>query len=176
MTAERKINLRALEPADIELLLVWENNREIWTLSNTLAPFSKHILEKYIESSHLDIYQTRQLRLMIDMEEAGLQPRTVGCIDLFDFEPFHLRAGVGILIAENSDRNRGIAFQALQELLKYAFTILQLHQLFCNIGSENKASLKLFEKAGFSIIGLKKEWNKTAGGFRDEYLLQKIHR
>ena len=50
------IKLRAPEPEDIDLLYEWENNTEIWYLSNTLTPFSKYSLKKFIEHSHLDIY------------------------------------------------------------------------------------------------------------------------
>ena len=45
-----KITLRALEPEDIELLYSWENDTELWQVSNTLAPFSKYVLTQFIES------------------------------------------------------------------------------------------------------------------------------
>jgi diamine N-acetyltransferase len=163
-----------MEPGDIDLLFKWENNREIWKVSNTLSPFSKYILEKYIENSHLDIYQTRQLRMMIDLEnESG--KRTIGCVDLFDFDPFHLRAGIGILIASSDDRNKGYASGALQEIIHYSFNYLHLHQLYCNITVDNSNSLKLFENAGFIRVGIKKDWIKNTKGFQDEVLLQLIN-
>lgn len=170
---ELKIKLRALEPEDIELLYKWENEQSIWHVSNTLAPFSKYILKKYIENSHLDLYQTKQLRLMIDILSEH-KTVTVGAIDLFDFDPYHLRAGVGVLIAREKDRNKGIAEMALKELMNYAFNVLHLHQLYCNIASDNLASLKLFQKAGFVVCGTKKDWLKIADGYKDELLLQII--
>ena len=62
-----KVKLRPLEPDDVDLLYKWENNPEIWHISNTLVPFSKIILKKYIESSTLDIFETKQLRLIIEI-------------------------------------------------------------------------------------------------------------
>ena len=59
----KDIMLRALEPEDLELLYEWENNEIYWTLSNTVAPFSKFILKRYLENSHKNIYETGQLRL-----------------------------------------------------------------------------------------------------------------
>ena len=67
----RLITLRALEPSDIDLLFQWENDTEIWNVSNTITPFSRYTLEKYVENAHLDIYQVKQLRLMIDVKESG---------------------------------------------------------------------------------------------------------
>ena len=46
------ITLRALEPADVDLLYKWENDTSIWKVSNTLVPFSKHILEQYIRNTY----------------------------------------------------------------------------------------------------------------------------
>ncbi len=167
-----QILLRAIEPADADLIYKWENNQENWSLSNTLAPFSKYIIEKYIETAHLDIYQTKQLRLMIDMNTEQEQIKTIGAIDLFDFDPFHLRAGVGILIANELDREKGYAYHAVEEIKKYAANVLQLHQLYCNITDDNKASIRLFEKTGFKKAGTKREWIKTTNGFIDEHLYQ----
>ena len=56
-----KVVLRALEPEDVELLYGWENDSDLWQVSNTLAPFSKYVLTQFIESQMQDIYQTRQM-------------------------------------------------------------------------------------------------------------------
>jgi len=170
------VKLRALEPDDIELIYKWENDPEIWRISNTYTPFSKYILEQYIESSHLDIYQVKQLRLMIDaVEENTMKTRAVGTIDMFDFDPFHNRAGVGILIGEKADRGKGYASAALKEFTDYCFNILQLHQIFCNVLHSNEESLKLFRKQGFKICGKKKDWIKIPGKYAGEYMLQLIN-
>ena len=106
------IVLRAIEPEDIDLIYSWENDPSVWPVSNTIAPFSRYVLTKYIESSHLDIFQTRQLRLMIDLYKDNNQKQTIGSIDLFDFDPFHMRAGVGVLIGNTSNRGKGFATDA----------------------------------------------------------------
>ncbi len=59
------------------------------------------------------------------------------------------RAGIGILIKDEKDRNKGIGTEALQLLINYCFIHLNLHQLYCNISEDNKASIKLFKKQGF---------------------------
>jgi len=176
ITAKPEIMLRALEPGDVDLLYIWENDPEIWHVSNTYTPFSRYILEQYIENSHLDIYQVKQLRLMIDIRNGDSQPpRSVGTIDLFDFDPYHNRAGVGILIGDKSDRKKGYASLALDKFLEYSFQTLQLHQLYCNITAGNTDSLKLFKKCGFTVTGRKTDWVKTPGKYLDEYLLQLVN-
>jgi len=166
------IQLRALEPTDLHILYNWENDSTIWEVSSTLKPFSIFVLKQYLETSHLDIFEAKQLRLVIE-KKTGNVP--VGLIDLFDFDPFHRRAGIGILIHDQAHQNKGYATSALSILCKYAFKTLQIHQLYCNITSKNEKSMKLFQNAGFEIIGLKKDWIKTSEGWLDEYLLQKIN-
>lgn len=174
MSHLNNIELRALELSDIDLLYNWENDQKLWHLSNTVAPFSKFILEQYIMNADQDIYTAKQLRLMIDKTEENIKT-TIGAIDLFDFDPTNQRAGVGILI-NKPDQNKGYATQALEILTEYCFNILQLHQLYCNITTDNLTSLKLFKKQSFEIIGIKKEWLLIKDNWVDEYILQLIKR
>lgn len=166
----KKIQLRALEPEDLEFLFKIENNETYWEVSHTQSPFSKYLLKQYLENAHLDIYEAKQLRLII---EENNSKKTVGLIDLFDFNPQHKRAGIGILIANEFQRN-GYASAALGLLTNYAFTHLHLHQLYANITSENVQSISLFKKHDFQETGLKKEWIYSEGKFKDELLFQLI--
>jgi diamine N-acetyltransferase len=166
-----KITLRALEPEDLELLYEWENDNEYWIISNTITPFSKFTLKRYLKNSHKNIYETGQIRLMIELTA---EKQTIGTIDLFDFDPFHKRAGLGILIADEAQRRKGYASMAVKCLIEYCFTTLQLHQLYCNILANNCESMDLFQKLGFVRIGIKKDWIKTVVGYLDEYMFQLI--
>lgn len=170
----KNIRLRALEPGDVEVLYAWENDTSVWEVSNTLTPFSKFQLEEYVLNTQNDIYAARQLRLMIVIPASVGEETPVGTIDLFDFDPFHLRAGIGILIREPF-RSKGYALEAMQVLIRYAFTTLRLHQLYCNITPDNEASLHLFGKTGFQKCGLKKEWINDGAQWRDEWMLQLIN-
>lgn len=165
-----KVRFRALEPEDIDVLFEWENDASIWEVSNTYEPFSKYILAKYIKDSQRDIYESRQVRLIIE----NLEGKPVGAIDLFDFDPFHFRAGVGILIHNEDDRRHGYASDALNLLCIYGTDHLMLHQLFANIGEENEASIQLFTKNGFELCATKRDWRRTLDGWKSELMFQKI--
>jgi len=167
------IILRAPELTDLDVLYKWENDPDAWIYGSTLSPFSKHILSKYLETAQQDIYEAKQLRLMVDLKFPT--NKTIGIVDLFDFDPFHNRAGVGILIAEPEDRRNGFAYDTLLTLKSYCFKLLLLNQLYCNIGIDNTESLKLFQKCGFEINGQKKSWLRRETGFIDEYFLQLIN-
>lgn len=166
----KKNNLRALEPEDLEFLYQIENDESFWEISHTQKPFSRYMLKQYLESAHLDIYETKQLRFII--EETATK-KQVGMIDLFDYNPQHKRAGVGILIHPDFQK-KGFASEALSLLINYSFSHLQLHQLYANITSDNMQSISLFKKHNFFQVGIKKDWILSKGKFKDEVLFQLI--
>lgn len=166
------INLRPLEPEDLQFLFDTENNELFWNVSHTQTPFSKFLLKQYIENSHLDIFEAKQLRLVIE-DKTSMRP--IGLIDLFDFNPQHFRAGIGILVHEKY-QNKGVASEAIKLLVRYSFTHLNIHQLYANISSENKKSLALFKKHMFKKVGIKKDWIFLNNRFHDELLFQRIRK
>ena len=165
------IHLRALELEDLDFLFTVENDISFWEISSTQTPFSRHILQQYLENAHLDIYEAKQLRLIIAENKTN---KRLGIIDLFDFNPQHKRAGIGILIIED-EQQKGYASEALNLLIDYSFNQLNLHQIFANITTDNKNSIQLFKKYKFTEIGTKKEWIYSQGKFKDEVLFQLLN-
>jgi len=167
----KHIYLRALESKDLEFLYQLENNPDIWEISGTITPYSKFVLKEYLQNAHRDIYDVKQLRLCI----CTTDNKTIGLIDLFDFDPKNHRAGIGIVIEESKDRNNGVGAEALSLLYNYAFSTLDLRQLYANVSEDNIVSIHLFEKMGFIRIGIKKDWIFSNGTYKNEILYQKIN-
>ena len=199
----RIVALRAVEPRDVERLYEWENDVRLWAVSGTTEPFSRAQMERFVERQMegADLLRTGQLRLMIDVRQAdGLSRadgaaenengsmsgnvsggvsggggfRTVGAVDLFEYDPLNGRAGLGILIYGEENRRRGYASDTLEILCRYAREQLRLHQLWCTVGAGNAASLALFRQAGFVETGVRRDWLWSPEGFLDEILFQKI--
>ncbi|WP_397447083.1 GNAT family N-acetyltransferase [Polaribacter sp. R77954] len=165
-----KLCLRPIEPEDLEFLYPIENNESFWEVSHTQTPFSRYVLKQYLENAHLDIYETKQFRFII---EKVSDKKQIGMVDLFDFNPQHNRAGVGILIHPYY-QNNGFASETLTILIDYVFSYLNLHQLYANITSDNSKSISLFKKHNFTPIGIKKDWIFAKGKYKDEILFQLI--
>jgi diamine N-acetyltransferase len=165
------VYLRALEPEDLEFISRVENDEDIWEVSNTVVPYSRFLIRQYLENARQDIYEAKQLRLAICNKGSF---DAVGLIDLYDFDPVNLRAGVGIIVYNAEQRNKGIGRQALGLLINYAFSKLHLHQLYANIDTANTASISLFTTFGFQFAGIKKDWNRRDNAYFDEALYQLI--
>lgn len=169
MLKAENISLRAVEPADAELMYEWENQVKHWYVSGTTSPIPKFVLREFTKIENQDVTVTKQVRLVINHDNTG---KAIGCIDLFDVDLLNKRAGVGILIGDDAHRGKGYAHQALMLLKKYSLQILHLHQLFCNIHESNAGSLNLFAKAGFHPSGTLKEWTLHNGRFENVIVMQ----
>ncbi len=170
-THGEKVSLRAPEPSDLERLYEWENDTSLWHISDTIMPFSKFILSEFIDNASKDIFEMKQARFIIVDKQTKA---AAGAIDLFEYDPLHRRAAVGVLIHE-SFRNKGFASEALKLLTRYAFNTLFLHQLYCDIPESNKNSIELFLSAGFERTGIKKHWIKREHGYESTVFLQKLN-
>lgn len=164
------VRLRAPEPEDLELLYEWENDSSLWEMSNARAPLSKHILAQYLQNASRDVYELKQVRMII--ETHGHKP--VGAVDLYDIDFFHQRAGLGILIHNDADRRQGYASDAIRAIEHYAREVLGIRQVFASVAENNEASIGLFQKAGYALTGIRKKWLNTITGWRDEWFFQKI--
>jgi len=162
--------LRALEPKDIETLLEIENNSSYWKYSNRTEPFSRDLLQKFINQQDQDIFEVKQKRFVITNSKLN----ALGFIDLFDFEPLHRRAGVGIILKKEYI-GKGYGRTAIKLIGSHAKEYLNIHSLFANIEADNKKSMEAFESCGYKQVGLKKAWNFYQDQFHDEYLYQKIY-
>ena len=96
----------------------------------------------------------------------------LGLIDLYDFDPYHQRAGLGIMIHNTENRKRGYATSAIKLMLDYCFETLGLNQVYSSVPSCNIASRKLFESIGFNQTGYRKQWLKRGNDWEDVIYFQ----
>ena len=169
-TKNENITLRVAEPYDADIIYRWENDMEIWRVSDTIVPFSRHQIEQFLLNNN-DLVSDKQLRLMI---VGSINGDVVGCIDLYDYDSFNQRAGIGIMVDKNH-RGKGYAKQAIALLMDYCFNTLLLNQLYALVLSSSIDSIVLFESLGFERCGIRKQWCKTPSGFTDQIEYQYIN-
>lgn len=165
-TLTTTIRLTAVEPDDVNFLMQWENDPDLWIYSDTIAPLSRHILTQYAENYDADPFRSGQLRLMI-----RIGSHTIGIADLYNIEPIHSRAMAGIFIAPQY-RHKGYALHAITQLTNYSHTTLGLQNLFALIEPSNHPSIGLFKSAGYEIAATLPQWRRTPAGFTDIILFR----
>jgi len=164
------ILLRAVEPEDLDRLYLWENNSQLWDAGNTRNPYSRFILKQYIVNSDKDIYENKQLRLMI---VSKITCDTVGTVDLFDFDIHNSRVALGLFV-DSPFQGKGYAKQSLPLIEEYVFDFLKINQLYCHIAENNTASIHMFEKEQYEKTGLLKDWIRTSNGFENIVVFQQM--
>ena len=165
----KQVKLRALEPEDIEVIYLWENDASVWDSSEAHVPYSRHNLTQYIlTASTGDIYADRQLRLIGESEG-----KAVGCVDLYDFDPYHHRAGIGLLV-DSAVRRQGYATAIVAAMLDFCKRELQLHLLYCDVAESNVSSLSVMQGSGFSIVGRRRDWLWMHDHYESALALEKI--
>lgn len=162
--------LRAVEPEDLDLLYKWENNPALWNAGNTRNPFSYFAIKQYIINAQRDIYENKQLRLMIEDKKTK---STVGTVDLFDFDLYNSRISLG-LYTNPEFQGKGYAKQSLWLVEEYVFDFMQINQLNVFIAQTNTPSIRMFEKEKYHCSTLLKEWIRVGGKFVDVAVFQRF--
>ena len=145
------VKLRKIEPSDLPFLYQWENDASAWADGSNHNPLSQQDLRDYIASTTGDIYKDGQLRLIIE-EANSQQPTakvTIGCIDLFDFDPRNRKAALGMYIAPEY-RGEGVGRRALKQVETYAFGHLNLRLIYAIIAANNAPCTALYRTAGYT--------------------------
>ncbi len=163
-----KCYLRAVEPTDVDTIYKWENDNIVWTDSYTYHPTSRIAVENLLVQNTIDVYQTRQTRLMVC---SIANNEIVGCVDMFDFDPYNMRCGIGILI-DNNYRKQGYATEAVRLMCQYLFETLTMHTIYASMRKSNIASQRVFEHCLFKQTGLHEGWIKVGDKYEDEVFMQ----
>ncbi len=163
------IFLRAIEPEDLDLMYILENDPRMEDCTATTAPMSRYALRQYIQENTGDLYRDAQLRLTI------IDPQTssaCGFLDITDFAPKHRRAQVGIALLPDAT-GRGLATQALKEAADYVHK-QGLSQLYAIAAINNAQARALFNRAGYTEANILSNWLLVDGHYTDA-VLYRLH-
>jgi RimJ/RimL family protein N-acetyltransferase len=108
----------------------------------------------------------------ICLNETG---RHIGNIKLGPINKDHRFAHIGFLIGEREFWKQGIATEAVNMILRYAFETLKLHKVLAGCYENNLASLRIFKKTGFKKEGVQTSQWLYNGKYIDGILLAKIN-
>ena len=160
MLQEGNHSLRALEPADAEPMMHWENRSEEWWLGATMGPWSRAAMQAMARGEQ-DVWATGQIRLILTH---NAQP--LGAFDLYDVNARNRTAGVGVLI-DAEHRSAGHASAGLQLLHRYAHDHLGLLVLRADVPANNPPSMRLFAAAGYQQTGHLPGWIRQGNARHD---------
>ena len=158
--------LRAVEPEDLDLMYVIENDPLLWGSGHAPAFYSHYELKCFIDSESHDFYSCRQMRFTIVSEGIAC-----GFVDLQNFDPQNDRAEVGIALLPEQ-QHKGIATEAIRQLQSLASKRFLLYQLCALVPEQNEPSIRLFQRTGFACTATLSSWIKTNSNWQDVKVFQ----
>lgn len=151
-----KVRLQALEPKrDAGLLSRWSENAEFMRNldADPIRLFSPQAMQKWLE----DQTDREQPNMIIFLIRTLKDDRPIGFIDLFGMYGLTGDAMIGIGIGEPQNWGQGFGTDAMRVVVRYGFSVLNLHRMSLNVFVYNPRGIRAYEKAGFKIEGRLRE-------------------
>lgn len=172
VASSERLLLRYLDVSDVGAAYeVWMNDPYVTRfLESRFVPHTQKDLRGFVHnmqenpSNHLLAVILRQI------------DRHVGNLKIGPVDSHHGTANIGILIGERDCWGRGIASEAIGLACGFAFGPLDLRKLTAGVYSNNHASIRAFEKAGFMREGVQKAQYISGGVPVDGILLGKLRK
>lgn len=163
---ENRIYLRALEPDDYKTSIIWRNDSDIsGMLSGQKFFVSEEIEKRWVADA---IYNEKNVRLAVCTIDDN---KYIGNVYLTDLNMVNRAANSHVLIGNKDYWSQGYGSEALRLLLCYAFNELGLNRIQAGIIDTNIASLKMHEKCGYKVEGVRRQAIFKGGRFHDQTIL-----
>jgi RimJ/RimL family protein N-acetyltransferase len=161
-TAKEKLYLRPLCEDDLDRLLGWHNDEELYT---TLAGHFRTV-SRETEAAWLRcrMEAADELNLAICLFEP---PEHIGNIYLRNVSRHDRNAELHIFIARREHRGHGYGEMAVSLITKHAFEDLGLERIYLHVLANNTLAIRAYEKCGFVKEGRLRRHVFKNGGFED---------
>jgi len=146
----------------------WDNDLMLSILSGD--PARPRTFES--TEAEYDLYSKGEQRdwvLFVMYERATLRP--IGIVELTEINFAHRTALFGIRIGEADCWGRGYGTEATTLMLDYAFNALGLHNIMLDPFAFNERAIRVYQKAGFKLIGHRRQAHRIGDHAYDVVLM-----
>ena len=166
-----RLLLRKFRLEDAPELFAQRTNDEVWKYID--KPKTQN-LEEAMEliKKILAAYENNEgIAWVMELKESE---KNIGNISFWRIEKENHRAEIGYLLLPEY-WGKGIVKEAIDAVVEYGFREIKIHSIEANVNPNNKASLKLLEKAGFTQEGYFKENYFYNGKFYDSAIYSVVN-
>lgn len=163
-----KVGLGAIGKEGVLLQNKWINNFQLDILSGMPAkPFSMDQSQRWYENDLKEDNPWSQRRITFGIYDVKTL-QLIGDTGLRHIDHKNGSAELGILIGEPEYWGKGYGTEAVQLILEYGFSILNLHSVLLRTSGYNERAYKSYLKAGFKLIGRQRESQRWGDKLYDE--------
>lgn len=162
MQKESKVYLRSLAQDDLDRVLNWHNDAELYS---ALAGHFRYVsLETETNWLRTRLEARDEVNLAICLFEP---PEHIGNIYLRKINWVDRNAELHLFIAQREHRGKGYGTEAVRLIMKHAFEDLGLMRIYLNVLANNSGAIAMYEKSGFVMEGRLRRHALKSGVFED---------
>ncbi|MCC6281499.1 MAG: GNAT family N-acetyltransferase [Saprospiraceae bacterium] len=167
----KRLFLKALSPDEMKYIFENHTKEEI---KRILGHRSEEDYQKEA-NKHKNGYSSynRSFRLFLLTDKTS--DTIIGRCGLHNWNVDHHRAEIGYVMEDEQYRRRGLMTEAVERVIEYGFTSMELNRIEALVGAENVPSLRLMEKFNFIQEGVLRQHYFTADKFEDSVLFSRLY-
>ena len=165
MIQGKRLTLRAIERDDLPRYVVWLNDLEVIHHLKTYPPMNLEDETDWYESQRKD-GSTLNLAIVVSDEE-----RHIGSVSLMKINQREQNAELGIMIGDKTCWGQGYGREAIQLLLRYGFTTLNLHRIYLRVDASHTPAIRCYLSCGFVEEGRLRDVVFRQGRFEDQLIM-----
>ena len=158
------VELRELILEDAEDRYSWCLDKEVTkhlNMPEKYPPFSLAETKKWIE---MCIHKTNSYEQKAIMDEAG---KHIGWVDLKNIDLLNKHAELGIAIGDKNFWGKGYGLAAMEKMLEFGFTELDLNKIWLRVETDNLKAIKSYKRIGYVEEGILRQDRLRNGEFVD---------
>lgn len=165
MIKGKRLTLRAIEREDLPRYVAWMNDPEVTHHLLTYPPLNLEDETEWYENQRKD---DTSLNLAIVITGEKLH---IGSVSLMHLNRQDQNAELGILIGDKTQWGQGYGREAIELLVHYGFTELNLHRIYLRVDASHAAGIRCYQKCGFVEEGRLREAVFHHGYFEDHLIM-----
>jgi [ribosomal protein S5]-alanine N-acetyltransferase len=159
----KRLRLSVLSPDDLRS--IFENFTKP-DIKKILGHRSEEEYQKE-ERKHKNGYSCYNRSFKLFLMTDKVSETVIGRCGLHNWNAEHCRAEIGYVIHDDNFKNKGLMTEAVELIISYGFSKMNLHRIEALVSAENNASLKLLNKYNFTREGLLRQHYLNNGKYDD---------
>jgi RimJ/RimL family protein N-acetyltransferase len=165
MIKGQRLTLRAIERDDLPRYVAWMNDPEVTHHIKTYPPLNLEDETDWYEQQRRDA-SSLNLAIVISDEELH-----IGSVSLMKIDQRNQNAELGIVIGDKNQWSLGYGREAIELMVDYGFTELNLHRIYLRVDASHTAGIRCYLKCGFVEEGRLRDAVFHHGHFEDHLLM-----
>jgi RimJ/RimL family protein N-acetyltransferase len=147
MLEGKLVNLRPLEPDDLERMFTWINDQEVIQYLGARYPIAMSEEERWLTNQPAADFAN--MRLAIETKD-GVH---IGNCGLHEGQAENRKASLGIVIGDKDYWSNGYGSDAIVTLLRFGFYEMGLNRVWLHAHAFNERAIACYKKVGFVAEG-----------------------